>query len=69
MLAEQGTDDAIPAETLRVGDRFYNDAAEQWQAVRTVRRPYAKGALVNGRWYYTAGTLVKVRRASGDDAR
>ncbi len=53
----------IAAETLRVGDRFYNDAAEEWQTARELRRPYAKGVLVNGRWYYSNGTLVKVERA------
>jgi hypothetical protein len=68
MLAEQSSDDAIPVETLRAGDRFYNDGADQWQAVREVRRAFG-GVLVNGRWHYSTGTAVRVRRECGDDAR
>ncbi|MGN6189208.1 MAG: hypothetical protein ACTHOE_09930 [Conexibacter sp.] len=68
MLTEQGTDDAIPVETLSAGDRFYNEYAEQWQRVRELRRPFGD-VLLNGRWLYAPGTLVKVRRASGDGAR
>jgi hypothetical protein len=53
----------IPAKDIRIGDRIFNDAAEEWQTVRELRRPYAKGVLVNGRWYYSNGTLVRVQRA------
>jgi hypothetical protein len=69
MLAEHSSDDAIPVEALRVGDRFYNDASEQWETVHELRRPFAQGALVNGRWYYSTGAPVRVRRECGDDVR